>query len=548
MRNYLSLVPISAKVHRRQSRMTILCIVISVLLVTAIFSIADMFIRTESGGLQEKHGNWHIQVTDVSQDVGEEISQRSDVEAVGWAESFNSDAEQPYYIGEKRAALYGVDDVYLNRLVNALEEGDAPQNDHEVCLSSNAKLALDVQIGDAVTVQTPAGDVDFTISGFGSDDSEYYRGQTYLVAVYMTRTAFTSLMEQNGIQENPTCYIQFESASKAADAITEFEQQYHLPAENISENTVIMGLSGYSDSKSVKNIYGIAAVLFVLVLLAGVLMISGSMNSNVAQRTSFFDMMRCIGASRKQIIRYVRLEALNWCKTAVPTGVISGVTISCGVCALLHYGIGGEFATMPVFALSPVGIICGVLVGIVTVLLASQAPAKRAARVSPMAAVAGNEESALSVHHASKLSFGKIERTLGVHHATNSKKNWFLITASFSLSIILMLCFSVGLDFARELMPSLQSWYPDITLNGYANALVLEQDLIDEISTVSGVESVYGSSYMDHVPAASSREGIDHVNLASYSDFLLDSAADSVMEGDISAIYGDTNQVMTISI
>lgn len=548
MKSYLSLVPISAKVRKRQNRMTILCIVISVLLVTAIFSIADMFIRTESGGLQEMHGNWHIQVEDASQDVGEEISQRSDVEAVGWAESFNLDAEQPYYVGEKRAALYGVDNVYLTQLVNALEEGDFPQNDHEVMLSSNAKLALDVQVGDVVTVQTPAGDVDCTISGFGSDDSEYYRGQTYLVAVYMMRTAFTSLMEQNGIQgNNPICYIQFESASKAADAITELEQQYHLSAQNISENTAIMGLSGHSSNESVKNVYGIAAILFVLVLLAGVLMISGSMNSNVAQRTRFFGMMRCIGASRKQVIRYVRLEALNWCKTAIPIGVILGAAISCGVCALLHYGIGGEFATMPVFALSPVGIICGVLVGIVTVLLAAQSPAKRAARVSPMAAVAGNEASALSVHHTSKLSFGKIEQTLGVHHATNSKKNWFLMTASFSLSIILMLCFSVGLDFAHELLPSLQSWYPDITLNGYANALVLDQDLFDEINTISGVESVYGSSYMDHVPATSSREGIDHVNLASYSDFLLDSAADSVMEGDLSAIYGDTNQVMTIS-
>lgn len=164
-----------------------------------------------------------------------------------------------------------------------------------------------------------------------------------------------------------------------------------------------------------------------------------------------------------------------------------------------------------------------------------------------MAAVAGNETSALTVHHTSKLSFGKIERTLGIHHATNSKRNWFLMTASFSLSIILMLCFSVGLDFVRELVPSLQSWYPDITLNGYANTLVLEQDVFDEISTISGVESVFGSSYVDHVPVTSSREGIDHVNLASYSDFLLDSAADSVLEGDISAIYGDTNQVMTIS-
>ena len=35
MRSYLSLIPISAKVHRRQNRMTLLCIIFAVFMVTA---------------------------------------------------------------------------------------------------------------------------------------------------------------------------------------------------------------------------------------------------------------------------------------------------------------------------------------------------------------------------------------------------------------------------------------------------------------------------------------------------------------------------------
>ena len=241
-----------------------------------------------------------------------------------------------------------------------------------------------------------------------------------------------------------------------------------------------------------QNIYGLAAILFIMVLLAGVLMISGSMNSQVAQRTKFFGMMRCIGASRKQVIRFVRLEALNWCKTAIPIGLIVGTVITWAVCALLRYGIGGEFAGTPVFALSPIGLISGAVVGLVTVLLAAQAPAKRAAKVSPMAAVSGNSETLPATRHTTRLLFGKVEWTLGVHHATASKKNWFLMTASFSLSIILFLCFSVGLDFARELVPSLRSWQPDVTLNGYANALLLEPDLLNEIQEIPHVEDAYG--------------------------------------------------------
>lgn len=548
MKSYLSLIPISAKVRKRQNRMMILCIIISVLLVTTIFSAADMIIRGETVTMQAKHGNWHIQMNNISDEIAEEISDRPDVTAVGWSAVFNENADQPYTIGERKATLYGTDETYLEQLADGMEEGTFPQNDQEVVLSSNAKLALDVQLGDPVTVQTPAGNVDFTISGFGSDDQEYYEGQTYLVAVYMTEAAFVSLMNENGVSDYaPACYVQFQSAAKAADAITEIQEQYNLPEDSIRENTAIMGLAGQSSNESMQNVYGLAAILFIMVLLAGVLMISGSMNSQVAQRTKFFGMMRCIGASRKQVIRFVRLEALNWCKTAIPIGLIVGTVITWAVCALLRYGIGGEFAGTPVFALSPIGLISGAVVGLVTVLLAAQAPAKRAAKVSPMAAVSGNSETLPATRHTTRLLFGKVEWTLGVHHATASKKNWFLMTASFSLSIILFLCFSVGLNFARELVPSLRSWQPDVTLNGYANALLLEPDLLNEIQKIPHVEAAFGTAYLENVPATSSREGIDHVNLMSYTDYLLDSAADSVVEGDLSAIYGNNGQVMTIS-
>ncbi len=546
MKSYLSLVSISGKVRKRQNRMTIFCIIISVLLVTTIFSVADMFIRAKSEELQNKHGNWHIQLENIPKDIAEEISQRPDVAATGWSETFNTDADQPYYIGEKKAALYGADSIYLAELTNALEEGGLPQSDNDVMLSSNAKLALDVKIGDHVTVKTPSGNTDFTVCGFGSDDAEIYQGQTYLVAVYMTRDAYISIMEQNSIPVNPVCYIQFQDVSKASGAIAEIKQQYNLPEENISENTATMGIAGQSSNESVKNIYGLAAVLFILVLLAGILMISGSMNSNVAQRTKFFGMMRCIGASRQQVIRYVRLEALNWCKTAVPVGLIIGTAAEWGICALLHYGVSDEFATMPVFALSPVGLVSGAMVGIVTVLMAAQSPAKRASKVSPVTAVSSSPDTALYVRHATKRSIRRVERTLGVHHATVSKKNWFLLTASFSLSIILFLCFSVGLEFAQGLLPSMQSWQPDITLTGYRNERVLDQSLSDTISGVTGAGHVWGSSYMGNVPVTSSRQGIDHVNINSYSQYLLDCTKDSLVQGDLSEIYGDSGKVITV--
>lgn len=546
MKSYLSLIPISTKVHRKQNRMTLLCIIISVLLVTAIFSVSDMLLRTETTFMQEKHGSWHIQLDNISQENAKEISQRPDVKAIGWSAVFNSDADKPYFIGKRKATLFGTDKTYMTQLANSVEEGAFPQADNEIMLSENAKLALNVQLGDRVTLHTPAGDTDFKISGFGSDDKKYYQGQTFLVAVYMTQNSFHALMAENGVSVPSSCYVQFLDAAKAAKAIPELKKTYDLPKDRISENTAIMGVSGQSNNAAMKNIYAMSGFLFVLVLLAGVLMISGSLNSNVSQRTKFFGMLRCIGASRRQIIRFVRLEALNWCKIAIPIGIIAGTSVSWGICAWLHYGIGGEFITTPVFAFSPVGLISGVLVGFITVLLAAQSPAKRAAKVSPVAAVSGNVETTPFVRHKIKRRVGKIEWSLGVHHATASKKNWILMTASFALSIILFLCFSIGLDLARGLLPTLRSWQPDIALTGYANSLVIEKNLTDEINHISGVKQVFSSSYKNKIPATSSRQGIDHINLLSYDDYLLNSAKGSVVQGDFSAIHGGSDKVITV--
>ena len=547
MKSYLSLIPISAKVRKRQNRMTVLCIIISVFLVTAIFSVADMMIRTESDFMINNHGNWHIAIKNISQDDADEISNRSDVTAVGAASQFNFEGEQPYRINKKRTVLYGTDEAYIVQISNGIVEGTFPENDTEVMLTPNAVTALGVQIGDKVTLHTPAGDRIFTISGFGTDDENYYNNQTYLVGSYLTQNAFTSVMAQNEVTNNElTYYVQFESATKAANAKRELQTQYQLPDESISENTGVMGMSGQSNSTAMQSIYGLAAILFVLVLLAGILMISGSMNSMIAQRTQFFGMLRCIGASHVQIIRFVRLEALNWCKIAVLIGVFFGTIISWIICATLHYGIGGEFSTTPVFQISPVGLISGVVVGVVTVFLAAQSPAKRAAKVSPISAVTGNIDNKVSANHAIKFNLGKIDNSLGFHHAIEKKKNWFLMTASFALTIMLFFSFSVILDFAKQLVPSQNVTSADIALSSYANKLDIERSLVDEIKKIDGVANAYGSSYMENIPATSSRAGIDHINIVSYDDTLLDYSKESIAQGALDTVYGDSNKVATV--
>ena len=243
-------------------------------------------------------------------------------------------------------------------------------------------------------------------------------------------------------------------------------------------------------SKAFKSLVPVAILLFLFVLIAGVFMIAGSMNSNVAQRTKLFGMMRCIGMSKRQIMRYVKLEALNWCKSAIPMGVLLGTIVTWILCAILKYGVGGEWALMPQLRFSILGIVSGAVVGVLTVLIAAGRPAKRAAKVSPVAALlgvtgAGNHSRPITVQKNRK-----IEMTLGIHHAMESKKNLFLLIGSFALSIILLLSFSVIIDLVNCIMPQ-SSINADIEISAEDGGWI-ESSLLTELSNADGVECVLG--------------------------------------------------------
>ena len=545
MKNYLSLIPISAKVRGRQNRMTILCIVIAVFLVSAIFSVADMMMRTQMNRTAGKDGSWHLQVAGITQSQAEQLAQHPDVVCAGAGVVFNEDGEEDYRLNGKRVVLYGCDAQFLRVNRAAAFEGAFPECDGEVLLGKGAARILGAEIGDSVTLKLPDGQSrTLTVTGIGGVDESYYGMQFALVDMYLPQEALETLLTGQGETLPQTVYdMQYTSAAKAAKALPQLRQQYG--EDSVQENLNVMGSAGQSNSTAFQTVYGMAGVLFVLVLLAGVLMISGTMNSNIAQRTRFFGMMRCLGMSKQQVVHFVRMEALNWCRIAVPIGLVLGTFSSWAVCGALRYGIGGEFATTPVFRLSTGGLCAGAVVGVGTVLLAAQAPARRAADVSPVAAASGNEQ-ATTVHHAANLDSGRIETALGIYHATASKKNWFLITASFAFSIVLTLGFTVILQFASLLLPSLAPWQADVLYNGYDNERVLPDTMAQQLRRMPGVAHVWGCTGLVHVPASSDRNNVEQVTFCSYDDFMLESSKNMVVKGRMARTSGADNEVMTM--
>ena len=539
MRSYLSLAGISAKAHRKSSRVTQLCIMIAVVLVISVFSMVDFEYMHMTEKLVRDHGNWHIALNHVPKEEAESVWNEADVKAACWYDTFNYRLDQPICLDGRPICIIGTEESFFTDFwKDMLTEGRFPQNGSEALLNQNAENILGCRVGDAVVIQTPAGEYSYTVCGFVSDTS-YSLARDALIAV-LDYTEMGRMAEANGQAREMQYYIQFKQSLSIKKTIANLKASHGWTDENVAENAALLGIMGMSTDNYIVGLYGVAAILVVIVVLAGIMMISGSLNAGVAQRTEYYGMLRCIGAGKRQVKRLVRREALHWLLLAIPAGAVISTLICWVICAVLAYGIGGEWAGMPVGRISWIGIGIGVLVGTITVILAAAAPAKRAAAVSPIAAVSGSGDG----QNAGMAKLGKapVPIALGFHHVFAKKKNLLLMTASFALSIILFLTFSVMITWIENALTTNKPYSPDISLYYSDYSAGLGSDLADDLRGIAGVKHVYAR--MHRLTEVENCEKANKIDLISYDEIQFAWARADLLRGDIDAAANETGKVI----
>jgi putative ABC transport system permease protein len=122
-----------------------------------------------------------------------------------------------------------------------------------------------------------------------------------------------------------------------------------------------------------------------IALFVGAFVIANSLSITVAQRTRELATLRTLGASRRQVLRSVLLEALMLGVFASLVGLGIGVALAQGLSSLFDsFGITLPRAGLP---LETRTIVVSLVVGILVTVLASLRPAIRSTRVPPIAAV-----------------------------------------------------------------------------------------------------------------------------------------------------------------
>jgi putative ABC transport system permease protein len=263
-----------------------------------------------------------------------------------------------------------------------IRAGRLPSGPGEVAMDARTAEDAGFQVGDRVKVLFQGPARTFTIVGIvGFGQADNLGGAT--LAGFDLPTAQRVLNREG----------EFDEIDVAAEpGVTPEQLRDRIRAALPTTYEVLTGEELAADQAATINdtigrFLGTALLAFAFIaLLVGGFLIFNTFSIIVAQRTRELALLRCLGASRRQVLGSVLLESVLVAIVASLVGLGLGVLIALGLRALLSGFLGADLPATGT-RLLPRTVIVALLVGLVVTVLSAVFPARKATRVPPVAAL-----------------------------------------------------------------------------------------------------------------------------------------------------------------
>jgi putative ABC transport system permease protein len=262
----------------------------------------------------------------------------------------------------------------------AAVRGRFPQNAGEVAIDEATAERASLKVGEQMLVAGSAPARRYTIVGI----TKFGGGQSFGGA----GAAILTLPEAQRVVGEQGRFDQLDVAAKPG--VTPSELRDRLRA--VLPSTVAVRTGTEQASKETSDLESNLSFLrtFLLVfayvsLLVGAFIIFNTFSITVAQRTREFGLLRTLGGSRAQIMRSVVYEGLLLGVAGAVLGLLGGIALAPGLDQLFK-SFGADLPSNGT-VLETRTIVVSLAVGISVTVLAGLAPAVRATRVPPLAAM-----------------------------------------------------------------------------------------------------------------------------------------------------------------
>lgn len=258
-----------------------------------------------------------------------------------------------------------------------LIDGRAPSGPQQAVLETRTLQSSGLSIGDTTRAVIGSDVREVTITGeveFGA----MFGATALLVDEDTARAAWASDGNVPAITVTADPAVSQEELARRIDAV--------LPSDAETVTGATLDAEAQSDLKQGLGFFTTFLLVFAAVaLFVGSFIIVNTFSMLIAQRTRELALLRAVGASRGQVMRMVLGEAAAIGVLGSVLGIGLGLLIVIGAKAAIRTGFGAEIGSG-----LPVGVdtvAWSVLVGTAVTLIAALIPARRAARIAPVAAM-----------------------------------------------------------------------------------------------------------------------------------------------------------------
>ncbi|MGW2055247.1 ABC transporter permease [Streptomyces sp. NPDC001840] len=284
--------------------------------------------------------------------------------------------------------------------------GSGPVRDDQIALDKATAATGEYKVGDRVRVATNGPVREFTLAGiFTTEDGAVNAGGS--LVLFDTAVAQKLYLEPGYFMDATVA-----AAPGASDSAI-LSQVKGLLGDNAEAQTG----KQLADQQAADIESGLSALNQMLLafaaiaLFVGVFLISNTFTMLVAQRTKELALLRAVGASRRQVKRSVLAEAAVVGAIASAVGFLLGLGLATG----LRSALGAFGARMPAgpLVVSPTAVGAAFAVGVLITLIAAWLPARRAAKIPPVAAMSSVHAVATTRSLVVRNSIGGVLTLLG---------------------------------------------------------------------------------------------------------------------------------------
>lgn len=274
-----------------------------------------------------------------------------------------------------------------------IDEGREPQREGEVMVDSVTAERAGHEVGDRISLVTTGDtpEIEAELVGTMTFGEGGVAGAS--VVVFDTKTMQKYYMD--GKDEYSSVWVTADDGVSQQELLTQVEP---LVPEGYKGWTG-KGLAEENQSDVQQALGFITTFLLVfagIALFVGSFLIINTFSILVAQRGRELALLRAIGASRRQIVRGVLLEAFIIGVVGATLGLALGVVLALGIQAL--FATFGLDLSGTGLVFTPRTVIAAYAVGIVVTMLAAWVPARRAGSVPPVAAMRDSVDTGIGHH------------------------------------------------------------------------------------------------------------------------------------------------------